>query len=53
MAPGFGEDDQLVCEANEIEIQDAVPVDDQGRFTTKSNWSTKTSSTQTPKSFST
>ena len=24
MAPGFGEDDQLVCEANEIEIRDAV-----------------------------
>ncbi|MDP7068131.1 MAG: isoleucine--tRNA ligase, partial [Acidimicrobiales bacterium] len=33
MAPGFGEDDQVVCEANEIEIRDAVPVDDQGRFT--------------------
>ncbi len=40
MAPGFGEDDQLVCEANEIEIRDAVPVDDQGRFTDKvKNWS--------------
>ena len=34
MAPGFGEDDQVVCEANGIEIGDAVPVDDQGRFTT-------------------
>ncbi len=33
MAPGFGEDDQQVCEANGIEIGDAVPVDDQGRFT--------------------
>tara|TARA_Y100001970_G_scaffold7782_1_gene8903 strand:+ start:236 stop:3286 length:3051 start_codon:yes stop_codon:yes gene_type:complete len=40
MAPGFGEDDQFVCEANEIEIRDAVPVDDQGRFTDiVSNWS--------------
>ncbi|MBA50743.1 MAG: isoleucine--tRNA ligase [Acidimicrobiaceae bacterium] len=33
MAPGFGEDDQIVCEANGIEIGEAVPVDDQGRFT--------------------
>ena len=33
MAPGFGEDDQLVCEANGIEIADAVPVDDKGCFT--------------------
>ena len=33
MAPGFGEDDQLVCEANGIEIGTVVPVDDQGRFT--------------------
>jgi isoleucyl-tRNA synthetase len=33
MAPGFGEDDQIVCEANGIEIGDVVPVDDQGRFT--------------------
>jgi len=33
MAPGFGEDDQNVCEANGIEIGDVVPVDDQGRFT--------------------
>ncbi len=33
MAPGFGEDDQLVCEANNIQIGRAVPVDDQGRFT--------------------
>jgi len=33
MAPGFGEDDQIVCESNGIEIGDAVPVDDQGRFT--------------------
>ncbi len=33
MAPGFGEDDQQVCEANGIVIGEAVPVDDQGRFT--------------------
>ncbi len=33
MAPGFGLDDQEICEANGIEIADAVPVDDQGRFT--------------------
>ena len=33
MAPGFGEDDQIVCESNGIEIGDAVPVDDQGQFT--------------------
>ena len=33
MAPGFGEDDQAVCEANGIEIGRVVPVDDQGRFT--------------------
>ena len=33
MAPGFGEDDQVTCEANGIEIGNAVPVDDQGRFT--------------------
>ena len=33
MAPGFGEDDQAVCEANDIQIGAAVPVDDQGRFT--------------------
>lgn len=33
MAPGFGEDDQSVCEANGIEIGTAVPVDDQGKFT--------------------
>ncbi|HCB34950.1 MAG TPA: isoleucine--tRNA ligase, partial [Acidimicrobiaceae bacterium] len=32
MAPGFGEDDQQVCEANGIEIGDAVPVDAQGCF---------------------
>ncbi|RZP12938.1 MAG: isoleucine--tRNA ligase [Chloroflexi bacterium] len=31
MAPGFGEDDQLVCEENGIPI--VCPVDDQGRFT--------------------
>ena len=30
MAPGFGEDDQLVCEQNNISI--VCPVDDQGRF---------------------
>jgi isoleucyl-tRNA synthetase len=33
MAPGFGEDDQRICEENGIEILTAVPVDDQGRFT--------------------
>ncbi len=32
-APGFGEDDQVTGEANGIPIGDAVPVDDQGRFT--------------------
>jgi isoleucyl-tRNA synthetase len=31
MAPGFGEEDQRVCEANGIET--VVPVDDSGRFT--------------------
>ena len=31
MAPGFGEDDQRVSEANGIEL--VVPVDDEGRFT--------------------
>ncbi len=31
MAPGFGEDDQRVCEAEGIEL--VVPVDDEGRFT--------------------
>jgi isoleucyl-tRNA synthetase len=31
MAPGFGEDDQRVCEANGIEL--VVPVDDEGAFT--------------------
>ncbi|MCC6784291.1 MAG: isoleucine--tRNA ligase [Planctomycetes bacterium] len=31
MAPGFGEDDQRVCEANGIAL--VVPVDDTGRFT--------------------
>ncbi|MGI9602527.1 MAG: isoleucine--tRNA ligase, partial [Acidimicrobiales bacterium] len=33
IAPGFGEDDQAVSEANDIPIGRAVPVDDQGRFT--------------------
>tara|TARA_B100000315_G_scaffold242012_1_gene263693 strand:- start:27310 stop:30423 length:3114 start_codon:yes stop_codon:yes gene_type:complete len=33
MAPGFGEDDQTICEANGIEIGRVVPVDDQGCFT--------------------
>ena len=33
MSPGFGADDQEVCEANGIAIADAVPVDDEGRFT--------------------
>ncbi|WP_419923540.1 isoleucine--tRNA ligase [Candidatus Poriferisodalis sp.] len=32
LAPGFGEDDQIACEANGIEIGDAVPVDDRGCF---------------------
>ncbi len=32
LAPGFGEDDQIACEANGIEIDDAVPVDDRGCF---------------------
>jgi len=31
MAPGFGEDDQRVCEANGIAL--VVPVDERGRFT--------------------
>ena len=31
MAPGFGEEDQSLCEANGIEL--VVPVDDSGRFT--------------------
>ena len=31
MAPGFGEEDQQVCEANGIDL--VVPVDDRGRFT--------------------
>ncbi len=31
MAPGFGEDDQRVCEAEGIEL--VVPVDDEGKFT--------------------
>jgi isoleucyl-tRNA synthetase len=31
MAPGFGEDDQKVCEANGIEL--VCPVDDRGQFT--------------------
>ena len=33
MAPGFGAEDQEVCEANGIAIGDAVPVDNRGRFT--------------------
>ena len=33
MAPGFGAEDQEVCEANGIAIADGVPVDDRGRFT--------------------
>ena len=33
MAPGFGEDDQEVCEAAGIPIGRVVPVDDRGRFT--------------------
>ena len=39
MAPGFGAEDQQACEANGIAIADAVPVDDQGRFTAPvSDW---------------
>jgi isoleucyl-tRNA synthetase len=33
MAPGFGEDDQNLCESNGIFIGEVVPVDDQGKFT--------------------
>ena len=33
MAPGFGEDDQVICEANGISV--VVPVDDAGRFTSE------------------
>ena len=33
LAPGFGEEDQLLCEASGIEIGEAVPVDDRGCFT--------------------
>ncbi|WP_420627072.1 isoleucine--tRNA ligase [Candidatus Poriferisodalis sp.] len=41
LAPGFGEDDQIICEANGIEIGDAVPVDDRGCFTEPvSPWAT-------------
>jgi len=37
MAPGFGEDDQATCEANDIAM--VVPVDDEGRFTSEvSDW---------------
>ena len=37
MAPGFGEDDQVVCEAAGISV--VVPVDDQGNFTSQvSDW---------------
>tara|TARA_B100000700_G_scaffold163407_1_gene180893 strand:- start:11654 stop:14851 length:3198 start_codon:yes stop_codon:yes gene_type:complete len=33
MAPGFGEDDQVTCEAANISIGRVVPVDDRGCFT--------------------
>jgi isoleucyl-tRNA synthetase len=33
MAPGFGEDDQKLCQANDIPL--VVPVDDQGKFTSE------------------
>ncbi len=33
LAPGFGEDDQRVCEQNDIPL--VVPVDDKGRFTSE------------------
>ncbi len=37
LAPGFGEDDQRVCEAEGIDL--VVPVDDAGRFTAEvSDW---------------
>lgn len=37
MAPGFGEDDQQVCEATGIRV--VVPVDDEGNFTSEvSDW---------------
>ena len=36
MAPGFGEDDQLVCEANGISV--VCPVDDRGRYTSEVPW---------------
>src|SRR5690606_27616805 len=37
MAPGFGEDDQRVCEANGIPL--VCPVDEKGRFTGEvSDW---------------
>jgi isoleucyl-tRNA synthetase len=39
MAPGFGEDDQTLCEANDIPIGDVVPVDDKGCYTEEvKNW---------------
>ena len=39
MAPGFGEDDQALCEENGILIGDVVPVDDKGCFTSAvSDW---------------
>ena len=31
MSPGFGEDDQIICEKNNIKL--VCPVDDQGKFT--------------------
>lgn len=31
MSPGFGEDDQMICEKNNIKL--VCPVDDQGKFT--------------------
>ena len=37
MAPGFGEDDQRICEANGMTM--VVPVDDEGKFTAEvSDW---------------
>ncbi len=36
MAPGFGEDDQLACEANGIGV--VCPVDDRGRYTGEVPW---------------
>ena len=52
MAPGFGEDDQRVCEAAGIAL--VCPVDDAGQFTDEvPDWAGRTSSTPTPTSSAT